>query len=179
MFAFSSELRSLLPVVGGASLDETALADYPTFLWVPDPRKAFRGIKKLPPGHYAWVDRDGMQTRQYWDPSFMPEARSEREWVDAVADAVTESVQRQMVSDFPLGAFLSGGVDSSAIVAAMASIGDQVSTYTIDSSARTSGTRSCPTTSSTRGGSRRLHDVANERGELLGDGDLDGPDIPS
>ena len=57
VFGFSSELRSLLPLVGGASLDETALADYLTLLWVPDPRTAFRGIEKLPPGHYAWVDR--------------------------------------------------------------------------------------------------------------------------
>ena len=59
VFGFSSELRSLLPLVGGASLDETALADYLTLLWVPDPRTAFRGIEKLPAGHYAWVDRDG------------------------------------------------------------------------------------------------------------------------
>ena len=51
------------------SLDETALADYLTLLWVPDPRTAFRGIEKLPPGHYAWVDRDGTETRQYWDLS--------------------------------------------------------------------------------------------------------------
>ena len=72
-----------------------------------------------------------METRQYWDLSFAPEERPEREWVDAVAETVTESVRRQMVSDVPLGAFLSGGVDSSAIVAAMSSAGDRVSTYTI------------------------------------------------
>jgi len=131
VFGFSSELRSLLPLVGGASLDETALADYLTLLWVPDPRTAFRGIEKLPPGHYAWVDRDGMRTQRYWDLSFAPEERPEREWVDAVAGAVTTSVRRQMVSDVPLGAFLSGGVDSSAIVAAMSSVGEKVSTYTI------------------------------------------------
>ncbi len=135
VFGFSSELRSLLPLVGAASLDETALADYLTLLWVPDPRTAFRGIEKLPPGHYAWVNRDGTETRQYWDLPFMPEERPESEWVDAVAQTVTESVRRQMVSDVPLGAFLSGGVDSSAIVAGMSSVGDQVSTYTIGFSA--------------------------------------------
>ena len=131
MFAFSSELRSLLPIVGGAALDEAALAVYLTLLWVPDPCTAFRGIEKLPPGHYAWVDRDGIETRQYWDLSFAPEEAPGHGWVDAVADAVTRSVRRQMVSDVPLGAFLSGGVDSSAIVAAMASVGDRVSTYTV------------------------------------------------
>jgi asparagine synthase (glutamine-hydrolysing) len=131
MFGFSSELRSLLPLLGEVSLDEPALTDYLTLLWVPDPRTAFRGIEKLPPGHYAWVDRDGMKTRQYWDLSFAPEERPEREWVDAVAETVTESVRRQMVSDVPLGAFLSGGVDSSAIVAGMSSAGERISTYTI------------------------------------------------
>jgi asparagine synthase (glutamine-hydrolysing) len=131
VFGFSSELRSLLPLVGGASLDETALADYLTLLWVPDPRTAFRGIEKLPPGHYAWVDHEGIQTSQYWDIAFAPEERHLRDWVDAVAETVTESVRRQMVSDVPLGAFLSGGVDSSAIVAAMSSAGDQVRSYTI------------------------------------------------
>jgi asparagine synthase (glutamine-hydrolysing) len=131
VFGFSSELRALLPLVGGASLDETALADYLTLLWVPDPRTAFRGIEKLPPGHYAWVGDEGMQVRQYWDLRFEPEDRSEREWVDDVAEAVMGSVRRQMVSDVPLGAFLSGGVDSSAIVAAMSSVGQRVSTYTV------------------------------------------------
>lgn len=131
VLGFSSELRSLLPLVGGASLDETALADYLTLLWVPDPRTAFRGIEKLPPGHYAWVDGEGMQMRQYWDLRFEPEDRSEREWVDDVAESVMGSVRRQMVSDVPLGAFLSGGVDSSAIVAAMSGTGERVSTYTI------------------------------------------------
>ena len=131
VFGFASELRSLLPLVGGARLDETALADYLTHLWVPDPRTAFRGIEKLPPGHCAWVDNDRTEIRQYWDLDFSPDERPEREWVDAVADAVTRSVRRQMVSDVPLGAFLSGGVDSSAIVAAMAATADPVSTYTI------------------------------------------------
>jgi asparagine synthase (glutamine-hydrolysing) len=131
VFAFSSELRSLLPLIGGASLDEEALADYLTFLWVPDPKTAFRQVRKLPPGHYAWVDRDGMRVERYWDLSFEPEKRKDSEWVDLVADTVNRSVRRQMVSDVPLGAFLSGGVDSSAIVAAMSSSGEPVRTYTI------------------------------------------------
>jgi asparagine synthase (glutamine-hydrolysing) len=131
VLGFSSELRSLLPIVGGASLDETALADYLTFLWVPDPRTAFRGIEKLPPGHYAWIDGDTTDVRQYWDLAFSPEERPRDDWTDEVADVVTRSVRRQMVSDVPLGAFLSGGVDSSAIVAAMAAGGEPVSTFTV------------------------------------------------
>jgi asparagine synthase (glutamine-hydrolysing) len=130
-FAFASELRALLPLIGRPSLDETALADYLTFLWVPDPKTAFKEVRKLPPGHFAWFDSDGLRVEQYWDLRFAPEDRSEDEWRMLVATAVTESAQRQMVSDVPLGSFLSGGVDSSAIVAAMSQTGQQVSTYTV------------------------------------------------
>lgn len=128
---FSSELKGLLPLIGRPELDPSALADFMTFLWVPDPKTAFREIAKLPPGHYAWVGRDGMKITQYWDLEFAPEQRPETEWREEVADTVRRSVKRQMVSDVPLGSFLSGGVDSSAIVAAMRSAGDQVSTWTI------------------------------------------------
>jgi asparagine synthase (glutamine-hydrolysing) len=130
-FAFASELRALLPLLERPSLDVTALGDYLTFLWVPDPKTAFREIRKLPPGHYAWVDRAGLRISEYWDLRFSPETRPEEEWRTLVAEAVTRSVQRQMVSDVPLGSFLSGGVDSSAIVAAMVASGETASTYTI------------------------------------------------
>src|SRR5204863_9446098 len=65
-FAFASELRALLPLIRTPSLDETALADYLSFLWVPDPKTAFRQIRKLPPAHYAWLDGDGFSIDQYW-----------------------------------------------------------------------------------------------------------------
>src|SRR5439155_1716586 len=59
-FAFASELKALLPLVGTPTLDARGLADYLTFLWVPDPRTAFREIAKLPPGHYARLDERGL-----------------------------------------------------------------------------------------------------------------------
>jgi asparagine synthase (glutamine-hydrolysing) len=130
-FAFASELKALLPLIGTPSLDMSALADYLTFLWVPDPKTAFRGILKLPPGHYAWADQDELSTHQYWDLKFVPEERSEAEWVERVADTVQRAVVRQMVSDVPLGSFLSGGVDSSSIAAAMKTETSTVDTYTI------------------------------------------------
>jgi asparagine synthase (glutamine-hydrolysing) len=131
-FAFASELKALLPLLGSPRLDPTALADYLTFLWVPDPRTAFAEIMKLPAGHYAWADRDGVAIRQYWDLRFEPETRPEDEWSQAVRETVTDAVVRQTVSDVPLGSFLSGGVDSSAVVAAMSGNGaERVSTYTI------------------------------------------------
>jgi asparagine synthase (glutamine-hydrolysing) len=133
LFAFASELKVLLPFLETPSLDTSALADYLTFLWVPDPKTAFREIEKLPPGHYAWVDESGISIHEYWDLHFSPEEQSEGEWCEQVAETVHRSVLRQMVSDVPLGSFLSGGVDSSAIAAAMAGQGAPVETYTIGS----------------------------------------------
>jgi asparagine synthase (glutamine-hydrolysing) len=130
-FAFASELKALLPLIGTPSLDMSALADYLTFLWVPDPKTAFRNILKLPPGHYAWLDSEDFSTHQYWDLQFEPEERSESEWAERVAETVQRSVVRQMVADVPLGSFLSGGVDSSAIAAAMKTETSTVDTYTI------------------------------------------------
>ena len=130
-FAFASELTALLPLLDSVDLDTTALSDYLTFLWVPEPKTAFRHVMKLPAGHLAWVDRNGIAIEQYWDLRFTPEERPTAEWEERVADAVSAAIRRQMVSDVPLGSFLSGGIDSSAIVAAMASTGQRVSTFTI------------------------------------------------
>ena len=132
LFAFASEIKALLPLVGRPTLDPEALADYLTLLWVPDPKTAFREVRKLPPGHSAWVDRDGIRVEPFWDLRFSPVERPEELWREQVADTVTRSVRRQTVSDVPLGSFLSGGVDSSAIVAAMSGAGaGPVSTYTV------------------------------------------------
>src|SRR6266404_2512628 len=130
-FGFASELKALLPLLGRAELEPTALADFLTFLWVPEPKTAFRGIAKLPPGHYGWFDRDGFRTERWWDLRFAPEERPEEEWSDRLGSALAEAVRRQMVSDVPLGGFLSGGVDSSAIVAAMGSSNARVRTWSI------------------------------------------------
>jgi asparagine synthase (glutamine-hydrolysing) len=131
LFAFASELKALLPFIEQPTLDHAALADYLTFLWVPDPKTAFAEVSKLPPGHFAWVEGDELEIRQWWDLRFEPQELPEREWRDRVAAKVTEAVRRQTVADVPLGAFLSGGVDSSAVVAAMAAEDETVSTYTV------------------------------------------------
>ena len=136
IFAFASELKCLLPYIGRPTLEPSALADYLTFLWVPDPKTAFAGIHKLPPGHYAWVDAGGVAVTQWWDLRFAPEERSEAEWVAAVRAGVHDAVLRQTVADVPLGSFLSGGIDSTAVVAALASGGETVATYTIGFSER-------------------------------------------
>ncbi|MFZ0733645.1 MAG: asparagine synthase (glutamine-hydrolyzing) [Candidatus Sulfotelmatobacter sp.] len=136
-FAFASEIKALLQVPGiGAELDPDALHQYLTFLWVPDPKTMFQNILKLPAGHYA-ICRDGKLTlSQYWDLTFPPAdqkyARSENDLVEEVRERFRRSVEAQMISDVPIGAFLSAGLDSSSIVAMMRrSTNQPIRTYTI------------------------------------------------
>ena len=123
--AFASEAKALLEVPGvEAKIDLAALNQYLTFLWVPDPKTLFEGIVKLPAGHRAMF-RDGrLEISQYWDLTF-PEAghafeMSEEHLAREIQERFRHSVEQQMVSDVPLGAFLSAGLDSSSIVAMMA-----------------------------------------------------------
>ena len=136
-FAFASEVKSLLQVPGiEAELDLHSLHQYLTFLWVPDPKTMFRHILKLPAAHYA-VLRDGeFQITQYWDLTFPPAnqtyPRSESDLAEEIQGRFRRSVESQMVSDVPIGAFLSAGLDSSSIVAMMRGATSQpVRTYTI------------------------------------------------
>lgn len=131
LLCFGSEVKALLPVLPSPRLRLDALADYLTFLWVPDPDTLFEGVHKLPPGHCATYADGHLAIHEYWDMSFGPERREEREWADLVGQAVSGAVRRQEVADVPLGAFLSGGIDSSAIVAELARGGRRPSTYTV------------------------------------------------
>jgi asparagine synthase (glutamine-hydrolysing) len=135
VFHFASEIKALLPAIPRPSLRLDALADYLTFLWVPDPDTLFEGVYKLPPGHCATYADGHLTIREYWDMTFAPEERDESEWSEIVGDAVCSAVRRQRISDVPLGAFLSGGIDSSAIVAELARGGERPSTYTVGFSA--------------------------------------------
>jgi asparagine synthase (glutamine-hydrolysing) len=128
---FASEVKSLLRALPAPRLRHEAVADYLTFLWVPDPETLFEGVSKLPPGHFARFDGKRLDVRQYWDLSFAPEERPEAVWATELRETLQASVRRQMVSDVPLGSFLSGGLDSSAIVAEMTAAAGKVTTYTI------------------------------------------------
>jgi asparagine synthase (glutamine-hydrolysing) len=135
--AFASEIKALLQVPGiDAELDPEALHQYLTFLWVPDPGTMFRGIHKFPAGHYAIFREGRLQLTKYWDLTF-PSAgavypRSEDELAEEIRERFRGSVKAQMISDVPIGAFLSAGLDSSSIVAMMARASRQpVRTYTV------------------------------------------------
>jgi asparagine synthase (glutamine-hydrolysing) len=119
--AFASEIKGLLQLPDvPRELSREALPKYLTFLWVPDPDTLFRGIKKLAPGHQLlW--RDGRATvTEWWDAPVIGSVRkSQAECIENIRRVFIESVQKRLVSDVPLGVFLSGGLDSSAILAAV------------------------------------------------------------
>ena len=125
-----------------AELDPASLHQYLTFLWVPDPKTMFRRILKLPAGHYATLRSGDLKITQYWDLTFpaasQTYARSEDDLAQEVRERFRRCVESQMISDVPIGAFLSAGLDSSGIVAMMCGAAERgatarqpVRTYTI------------------------------------------------
>jgi asparagine synthase (glutamine-hydrolysing) len=121
-FLFGSEIKAILQAPGvSREIDLAALSDYLSLLYVPSPRTIFSAIRKLPPAHYAVVTKDRFELHPYWDISFEPrEDRSEAQIIEDLLGILDDSTRLRMISDVPLGAFLSGGVDSSAVVALMA-----------------------------------------------------------
>lgn len=118
---FASEIKALLRVPGvPRRLNARKVPEFLRFLWVPGEETMFEGIRKLEPGHYmTWQDGQ-TETRLWFRLAYEPDdSVCEAEWVERVHDGLLGTIRRQMVSDVPLGAFLSGGADSSSIVACM------------------------------------------------------------
>jgi asparagine synthase (glutamine-hydrolysing) len=118
---FGSELKCLLAANGLAkAIDPEALSDYFSLGYIAAPKTIYRGVRKILPGHYLEVSARGLQEVGYWDISFAKvENRTEEEWCERLRHAICEATRVRLMSDVPLGAFLSGGVDSSAVVAMM------------------------------------------------------------
>ena len=132
--AFASEAKALLSLPGmRPEVDQTALQSYLELGYVPAPYSIFRGIRKLPPASLLIVEGNAVEVRSYWTaPKQVDPELSEADWIAQVRAQIAKSVQMQMVSDVPIGAFLSGGIDSSAVVAFMAASSDQpIKTYSI------------------------------------------------
>lgn len=132
---FGSELKALLAHGSvRARVDPAAIAWYLSLGYIPDPHSVFEGVSKLEPGHLLrWDAERGIRTERYWSPLVPETVRIEE--ADAAAEVrrlLEESVRYQLVSDVPLGAFLSGGLDSSSVVATMARhLNRPVSTFSI------------------------------------------------
>ena len=119
--AFASELKALLRVPGvSREVDLDAIDAYLALQYVPGDGTALRGIRKVPPGHVLVVEGAGERLERYWTPSAAEAGASDEEWLERVRATVGGAVRKRLVADVPLGALLSGGIDSSIVVALMA-----------------------------------------------------------
>ncbi len=132
---FASEIKALLKVPGlHGGVDHTAVWDYLAYRYVPGPKTLFSGIRKLPPASCALWEHGRLREWRYWvPPDRMPRAdeRLPGDIVGAFLAQLDEAVEHQMVSDVPFGAFLSGGIDSSMIVALMSRHSSMVKTFSV------------------------------------------------
>ncbi|MBI4616923.1 MAG: asparagine synthase (glutamine-hydrolyzing) [Planctomycetes bacterium] len=132
--AFASRLETLLVADGGSrEIDPVALDRYLVLQYVPSPRTILAGVSKIPPAHYLLYDRGKVTVERYWWPRPAADApRTIEEACERLRALLTESVRLRMISDVPLGAFLSGGIDSSVLVGIMAGLSSQpVRTFSI------------------------------------------------
>ncbi|HUY71633.1 MAG TPA: asparagine synthase (glutamine-hydrolyzing) [Gaiellaceae bacterium] len=129
--AFASETKALLRLPSlPRELDLQQLDAYLALQYVP--RSGLKAVEKVPPGAFAVAENGTVRIERYWRPKPASGSSSDEEWVERVRDEVTAAVRRRLVSDVPLGALLSGGLDSSIVVAAMAGASDKpVRTFTI------------------------------------------------
>lgn len=132
---FASEAKAILATgLVKPALNNEGLHQYLTFLWTPEPHTLFQGIQKLPAASLLTFKDGQAQVREWWDLSYdnIEQGHNENWWQERVRETLDRVVDLEMVSDVPLGAFLSGGIDSSGIVAMMKrhSNGRRVSTYT-------------------------------------------------
>lgn len=132
-FAFGSELKSILQIEGvPRNVDLRALDIYLTFEYIPSPFSIFEKISKLPPGHSLTLRNGKISIKEYWDLQFAEKQASEDELCERLIELLQDAVKIRLMSDVPLGAFLSGGIDSSTIVALMSRVMDRpVKTFSI------------------------------------------------
>ena len=132
--AFASEPKAFMADPSfSPEPDPEAVSAYLNYQYVPSPLSAFKGVRKLPPAHFLLIQDGRMRVERYWKLSFAAKRRlSESDACEEIRDRLREAVRMRLISDVPLGAFLSGGVDSSAVVALMAGLSSApVKTFSI------------------------------------------------
>jgi asparagine synthase (glutamine-hydrolysing) len=134
-FAFASEIKALLEIPSvPREVDPEALDLYLSLRYVPGPRTMFKNIFGLQPGHVLVMDETGVRTRKYWDINYTDaEPQSPEHLTERFGELLEESVRMRLIAEVPLGVFLSGGLDSSAILALMSKVagGDRVKTFSV------------------------------------------------
>jgi len=133
-FTFASEIDVLVQHPGVSSqMDREALELYLQLQYIPAPWTIYREIRKLPPAHFGIYDQSGLHLQRYWNVNYRAkQSPSEHEALDGLESVLQEAVRLRLIADVPVGALLSGGVDSSIIVALMAGLkSDPVQTFSI------------------------------------------------
>jgi len=115
-FQFASELAALETP---KSIDRTALEHYLAFGYIPAPLSIYEGVRKLPPAHTLTFDGSSVRIERYWEPKLESTAWPAREEMPALMEAMADAVKKRLIADVPVGAFLSGGIDSSIVVGIM------------------------------------------------------------
>jgi asparagine synthase (glutamine-hydrolysing) len=141
-FVFSSEIKSiLLDYEFKRAIDPEALAAYFMFAYIPGPLTIFENIQKLLPGHFLTLKDGEVSVKKYWDLQFRPDRRKkENDFIAEFVERFKESIRLRLMSEVPLGAFLSGGIDSSAVVALMSDESSiPVNTFTVGFGGDTGG----------------------------------------
>ncbi|MDW5522753.1 asparagine synthase (glutamine-hydrolyzing) [Carnobacterium maltaromaticum] len=129
---FASEKKSIYEILKKKEINPVALQNYLTFQFVPDPETLTENIHRLPPGHYFTKPLNGeMEITRYWEATFAPIQKSEDEFAKAIKDVLYDSVEKHMRSDVTVGSFLSGGVDSSIIVAIAREFNPKIKTISV------------------------------------------------
>lgn len=131
---FASEIKAILQDKRiSREIDLAALSDYLTYHYIPAPKTIFQQIRKLPPGHMLVCEQGTISVQRYWTLKYQPDNEiSEADYIEKIRQKLLESVKIRLMSDVPLGAFLSGGIDSSVVVAFMSQVMDQpVKTFSI------------------------------------------------
>lgn len=129
---FASELKSILKDVSiNRQVDLESLNHFFAYEYIPSPMTIFQGINKLSPAHYLILKNNKISLHSYWDINFKESNKNKQYFIKNIPEQLKESVRKRLISDVPLGAFLSGGIDSSAIVSLMSQLTDNVKTFTI------------------------------------------------
>ncbi len=130
-FIFASELKSILAHPIERKLDLHAFNEYLRVLYVPEPRTMIQGISKLSPGHTLALNNGQISIEEYYKPVINSKPQAFEEAKDKVLKAVEEAVRKQLVADVPVGVYLSGGIDSSVVLACVSKIKKNVKTFSV------------------------------------------------
>jgi len=126
-FQFASELAAL---EGPRAVDRAALEQYLAFGYIAAPLTIYNGVRKLPPGHHLTFEGGSLRVERWWEPRLEPGQGKEEDYVDELKETLSRAVKKRLVADVPLGAFLSGGIDSS-IIAGLMSVFQPTKTFSI------------------------------------------------